>query len=619
MMRALMGLIKDRHGTYYAQRKVPERLQAAVARVLHKGKSKQVFLKRSLGTKVLKDANVRAKPVLSDFDRIIRAAEELENSKPPLRQKLFPIEVSRMAEYVYAKALAWDERIRVGGRDQLKRDLATLRKEAKAEGEDPDEIKPFYAYETLPRYGLSIDQLTDNRDQLVDDLRAAREALARSDISAVQDQTAEALDTFGINLDPESPSYPTLGAAVLRAYVRALEDIGKRNEGHPVETPVVSRGPISNLVANGGATLRDAFDGWNKVRSRPDDTVTEYRRAVELFIQLHGNMAVADIKRRHALEYREAIQLVPRRRSGTLLKAALPELVEWTKKHPETPRVAAGTINKQLGALQAISLWAHDNGLLPDNAVWADPFQRMRLEEEGSDRAPFVKNELQVVFDDPLFTAQEWPVGARGAAGVWLPLLALFTGARQSELGGLKASNIVQDEDISTPLMYITRDTKAGRRVKTKSSERVIPIHPQLIALEFLEFVAERRREDGDDAWLFPLVSPKTGRAGIKAWSKWWGRYLRDSVGVKDTAKVFHSFRHGVKDALRRARVDYELREALVGHSHGSTVSGGYGAPEMLARWGVEALQEAVSKISYPGLDLSRVKPIGAVKRKRGK
>ena len=31
-MRALMGLIKDRHGTYYARHKVPERLQAAVAR-----------------------------------------------------------------------------------------------------------------------------------------------------------------------------------------------------------------------------------------------------------------------------------------------------------------------------------------------------------------------------------------------------------------------------------------------------------------------------------------------------------------------------------------------------------------------------------------------------------
>jgi hypothetical protein len=92
-MRRLMGVIKDRHGTYYAQQRVPERLQKAVARVLGKGRSKQVFLKRSLGTKVLKDANVRAKLVLSDFDRIIRDAEAVEKSKPSTRMKLSDAEV----------------------------------------------------------------------------------------------------------------------------------------------------------------------------------------------------------------------------------------------------------------------------------------------------------------------------------------------------------------------------------------------------------------------------------------------------------------------------------------------------------------------------------------------
>jgi hypothetical protein len=55
-MRALMGLIKDRHGTYFAQQKVPERLRAAVARYLGNGKAKQVYQKKSLGTKDLRTA-----------------------------------------------------------------------------------------------------------------------------------------------------------------------------------------------------------------------------------------------------------------------------------------------------------------------------------------------------------------------------------------------------------------------------------------------------------------------------------------------------------------------------------------------------------------------------------
>jgi hypothetical protein len=74
-MRVMMGLLKDRHGTYYARHKVPLRLQEATARILENGKAKQVCLKRSLGTKKLQEAHVRAKPVQMEFDRIIARAE----------------------------------------------------------------------------------------------------------------------------------------------------------------------------------------------------------------------------------------------------------------------------------------------------------------------------------------------------------------------------------------------------------------------------------------------------------------------------------------------------------------------------------------------------------------
>jgi hypothetical protein len=99
--------------------------------------------------------------VLIEFDRIIRGAEALENSKPPARATLSAAEIDRMAEYVYGKALQWDERIRVGGRDELKRMLTIVRKEAVAEGRDPNDIKPVASYETLPQYGLSPEQLAD--------------------------------------------------------------------------------------------------------------------------------------------------------------------------------------------------------------------------------------------------------------------------------------------------------------------------------------------------------------------------------------------------------------------------------------------------------------------------
>lgn len=163
--------------------------------------------------------------------------------------------------------------------------------------------------------------------------------------------------------------------------------------------------------------------------------------------------------------------------------------------------------------------------------------------------------------------------------------------------------------------MWITRDTKAGRRLKTRTSQRVVPVHPQLITLGFLKYVEARRRES-ETAWLFPTVAPEM-KGSLSAWSKWWGRYLRNHVGIDDPNKVFHSFRHGFQDALRRTTPDEELRDALTGRSSGKSVGRTYGAKAMLQRWGAKVLKRAIDDISYPGLDVSRVQAFGRVRRTR--
>jgi hypothetical protein len=105
-----------------------------------------------------------------------------------------------------------------------------------------------------------------------------------------------------------------------------------------------------------------------------------------MFVQLHGNIAVVDIKRKHALEYRKELQDVPRLRKGELLRATLPAQAGWGREHPEEPRITAATINKQLGGVQSVCVWANDNGIVPDEAEWTDPFSKLRLPEERSER-----------------------------------------------------------------------------------------------------------------------------------------------------------------------------------------------------------------------------------------
>lgn len=609
-MRALMGMIKDRHGTYYVQRRVPERLQEAVARVLNSGRDRQVFLKKSLGTKNLKAANVAATHVLADFDRTLADAEALLKERPVI-PSLTDAQIKRMAEAFYAGRLANDEEERREGTgsEPLFQSIAEQLSAAGIEYQTP------FAVGVTPEAGLSDREILKRAGTLEYEMAIVPPALARGDISVIREELDELMNDFQLNVDRKSQSYRKLGMAVLTAYVRALRDIERRNAGEPVETPP-SAYVLSELpTGEQGGTLREAFEGWKKERERPEGTVHEYGRAVEMFIQLHGNLRVSEMRRSHARTFREALQLVPKTRKGSLLKASLAELSEYGRTHPSVAKVSPGTVNKQLGAVQAIAGWGHHAGLVPEDAPWSDPFSEMRLEEEQSEREPFDARDLQTIFNAPLFSEHKLPIGGKGEAAIWLPLLALFAGARQAEYAGLRVSDVREDEETGVPLMWFTRDTKAGRRLKTKTSERVVPVHPQLTALGFLEYVAARRRE-GERAWLFPTVAPDQ-KGALSAWSKWWGRYLRNHVGINDRNKVYHSFRHGFQDALRRTTPDEELRDALTGRSSGKSVSRTYGAKAMVQRWGVKALWRAVEDISYPGLDLSRVRMSEPVVRRR--
>jgi hypothetical protein len=140
----------------------------------------------------------------------------------------------------------------------LKRSEAQLREELKQDGRELGTVA--YPYQTLPSHGWSTAQLAASREQLEDDLRTMREQLALGNVAAVEDQVLEALHAFGVNLAQGSLSRPLLDIAILRAYVRALQAIGQRNEGNSVETPKLFMAAQSAPEA--GGTVRNAAAGW---------------------------------------------------------------------------------------------------------------------------------------------------------------------------------------------------------------------------------------------------------------------------------------------------------------------------------------------------------------------
>jgi integrase len=100
-----------------------------------------------------------------------------------------------------------------------------------------------------------------------------------------------------------------------------------------------------------------------------------------------------------------------------------------------------------------------------------------------------------------------------------------------------------------------------------------------------------------------------TKPGALKGWTKWFSRYLYDP-DVTSADKVFHSFRHCFEDALRAGAVGEDVIDALTGHSTKGSVSRGYGAKDMVRRFGIERLVEAISAAKFNGLDFSHVQPV---------
>jgi hypothetical protein len=366
MARIGMGLIKNEHGVYHVRRKVPKGLEEATATVMGVPKPRVSWLKATLSTKDEKQAKVRAKPVMMKFDSILAKAEA-RLVEHPVRTQLTEAEIKRIADYFYAYQLCADEELRADGvgDDPLFADIHRQLTEAGVEFETPFTIEKNGS-------GLSDRMMNKIEGAASDVLPLAREALARGNVDFIRWELNELLQLFRINLDPNCLDYRKLALAVMKAFVRALEDVLARNRGEPIESPKLTE-PALNGASQSACGLRAAYEGWLKTQARKKSTRMEFARGIDRFIELHGDLDVTQINRRHVREFRDAAQLVPTGRSGKLLKATLPQLVEYSRAHPDVPRIKAATVNKWLNCLGAVLSWSRKNGLIPDEVQWSNP------------------------------------------------------------------------------------------------------------------------------------------------------------------------------------------------------------------------------------------------------
>jgi integrase len=408
--------------------------------------------------------------------------------------------------------------------------------------------------------GMSPSSSEMHREIFEQHLEMLRPVVARGESNYVGSPLGDHLKKLEIALNPDSPSYKALAYKFLLAEFDVTEKILGRQDGKSIPTPA----PVKHSIG-----LDDLVDYWAKHRHADAITKEAFQSTVDEFKQQFPGLAATLVKKQHVIEYRNKLN---------------------------EDGAAPATIDKKLSFLKAIFSVAAADDIVEFNPVTGvRPPENKRATKK---RIPFSIDDLNTLFKSPVFAAGERPRGGGGEAAYWLPLLALYGGARLEELCQLKASDIKEHKGLG---FYYKVTDEEGRRVKTQTARRSIPVHSQLIQLGFLDYVVAIRKAKAD--FLFPELVPDTKGKRSGNWSKWFTRYRR-SVGLKDDRTVFHSFRHGFLDECRERKVDKEYRDVLVGHSSGE-VSEDYGAEN----YPLTPLFDAVARIRYDGLEISHLFP----------
>jgi len=281
--------------------------------------------------------------------------------------------------------------------------------------------------------------------------------------------------------------------------------------------------PISELAALAVAN-KVASGEWDEERKRDIDAI------VTLFIAAVGNIPFGSITQQHLAETMDLLPRLPSRygfarkdrttgewtqetiaealRRGDSLKA------QWSIDPVAAERAKIGTVGlgpvtqkKHLTWLKALVTFAEATGrpyprdlnfsILRRRAGKAAKNERIGRTSPGKKKnaalSAWATEDLRHLFTAPLWTgcADLWDRFSPGDliihdAWYWSPLVIALTGCRSDEGNGLAIDDVVTDAAV--PYMHFR--VNAFRRLKTAASDRKVPIHPLLIELGFLDYVA---------------------------------------------------------------------------------------------------------------------------------
>ena len=333
-------------------------------------------------------------------------------------------------------------------------------------------------------------------------------------------------------------------------------------------------------------------------RALPAGTQDEYRGIYSEFLSIIGNdLKCGDLDKQVLKKYEEALWHIPANhsRKTKYKKKSIPEILSMVVLEDE--KRAPATLNKHIMRVKQFLKWAGREEYIKSRL---DEYLESVLDKVSANqkRDIFTDDELILLFHSDVYEKGRFKTPSR----YWLPLLALFTGARGEELAQLFSDDVVCDKDTSIYCLHIRENKGRKQHLKNPSATRIVPLHDRLIRLGFLEFVDNCKSKsllfpelDKEDGRRFKKFGNNFNRKSDSGW-KWKSGVIREKTS-------FHSFRHNVVDFLAKSNVNERISCAIVGHSFkGDGLIANYIKPAQF-----KELQKGINTLKFSSIDWRKI------------
>ena len=375
---------------------------------------------------------------------------------------------------------------------------------------------------------------------------------------------------------------------------------------------VITPSPPTSTQPDDALTLGEAYRSYidDPTRAWSANTREAYETSRKLAIAVIGEgTPIASVSRTHCRDLLDVLRFLPANAGKLFPKLSPREAAERARLRGGIKIISAANANSLMSNMSSFLNWAVNEELLARN-----PARGLRLPDpvnKRDKRLPFEREQLHAIFNAPLYRG--CVDGGRGYnkvgnqrprnARFWVPLIALFTGARLGEICQLDSTDIRTIDGVDCIVVSLrSLNGSTDKQLKTSASDRLIPVHPTLIDCGLLHF-AEAKRKAGEKKLFDDIEVGSTGSRPV-AFSKWFTQFLR-ACGAQRTRTSFHSFRHNFRDELRAARIDHDIALLLGGWATGSSraaVHEAYGSG-----YNVDALDEAVRKLAFKHVDVRHI------------